>query len=108
MKSRKFAVKLLKRRIMDATLNFSIPVDNVPASYPLDRLKEQLTEYAKKLIAKYKAEVLSEENLKQAFPEDLMDKVAEYAIKECEAGNCIPNSQVKDNILSRLGWKNAK
>ena len=48
---------------------------------------------------------LSEENLKQAFPEELMDKVAEYAINEYEAGNCIPNSQVKDNILDRLGWK---
>ncbi len=90
---------------MDTTLNFSIPVDNVPTSYPLERLKEQLTEYAKNLISKYKAETLSEENLKQAFPEELMDEVAEYAINEYEAGNCIPNSQVKDNILDRLGWK---
>ena len=53
----------------------------------------------------YTAINLYEENLKQAFSEDLMNKVAEYAINEYQAGKCIPNSQVKDNILDHLGWK---
>lgn len=87
---------------MEATIN--IPV-NVPNDYSLDTLKKQLTEYATKLISKYKAETLTEDNLSKAFPEDLIQQVAEYAIGEYEAGRCIPNSQVKDKVMERLGWK---
>lgn len=89
---------------MEAILN--IPI-NVPSTYPLETLKKQLTEYAKTLIAKSREEnnVLLEENLSQAFPEDLMQQVAEYAINEHESGRCIPNSNVKDIVIERLGWK---
>ena len=89
---------------MEATVNINIPI-NVPKDYSLETLTKQLTEYAKGLIAKYKAETLSEDNYAKAFPEDLMQQVAEYAINEYEAGRCIPNSQVKDKVMERLGWK---
>lgn len=89
---------------MEATLNLNIPVD-VPNGYSLETLKKQVTEYAKSLIQKYKTETLSEDNLEQAFPTDLMQQIAEYAIKEHEAGHCIPNSQVKEKVMERLGWK---
>lgn len=89
---------------MEATINISIPV-NVPNDYSLETLKKQLTEYARNLIAKYKTESLSDDNLDKAFPAELMQQVAEYAIKEHEAGHCIPNSQVKEKVMERLGWK---
>lgn len=38
-------------------------------------------------------------------PMELMQKLAEYAIEECEAGRCIPHEQVKAALKERMGWR---
>ena len=40
-----------------------------------------------------------------SIPVDLMQRLAEHAVKECEAGRCIPHEQVKVMLKERMGWK---
>lgn len=41
----------------------------------------------------------------EGLDRNLLCKLAEYAIKEHEAGHCIPHEQAMDMIERRMGWK---
>ena len=45
------------------------------------------------------------ERFLKGLDRNLLCKVAEYAIKEHEAGHCISHEQAMDMIEQRMGWK---
>lgn len=40
-----------------------------------------------------------------SLPRDMMQKLIDFAVEECNAGRCIPHEQVKATMKERMGWK---
>lgn len=53
----------------------------------------------------YESPCRSVDDFIASIPADMMQKLAEYAVAECEAGRCIPHEQVKAMLKERMGWK---
>lgn len=45
------------------------------------------------------------EHFLEGLDRNLLVKMAEYAIKEHEAGRCVPHEQAMEMIEQRMGWK---
>ena len=53
----------------------------------------------------YESSCRSVDDFIASIPADMMQKLAEHAVAECEAGRCIPHEQVKAMLKERMGWK---
>lgn len=51
------------------------------------------------------AATFAEEEFCSQLSPDLMQGLAEFAVKEHRAGHCISHGQVKESIMESMGWK---
>lgn len=67
-----------------------------------------------KLIALISDSLVSDEKIENTDDEqpfgsqlspELMQKLAEYGIKEHRAGHCISHDQVENSVMETMGWK---
>lgn len=68
--------------------------------------KEQGSEpqYVSEAAMMYGAETCSIEDFVASIPVHLMQRLAEFALEECEAGRCTPHEEMKKRIKQEMGW----
>ncbi len=53
----------------------------------------------------YESSCCSVDDFIASLPKDMMQKLIDFAVEECNAGRCIPHEQVKATMKERMGWK---
>jgi hypothetical protein len=67
--------------------------------------QEPESQSVSEVVMMYEASTSTVDDFIASLPKDMMQKLIDFAVEECNAGRCISHEQVKVTMKERMGWK---